>query len=82
MRLSRSLSSKDLVKALEPLGYKVTRQTGSHIRMTCAHPSQHYVTIPNQDSIRIGTLSAILSDVAKNLKTNKNELASRLFDKK
>ena len=82
MRLSRSLSGKDLIKALEHLGYKVTRQTGSHIRMTCAHPSQHHVTIPNQGPLRVGTLSAILSDVAKNLKTNKNELVSRLFDKK
>ena len=34
MRLPRDLSGNDLAQALRKLGYQVTRQTGSHIRLT------------------------------------------------
>jgi len=34
MRLPRDLSGSDLAKALQQLGYRVTRQTGSHLRLT------------------------------------------------
>jgi predicted RNA binding protein YcfA (HicA-like mRNA interferase family) len=34
MKLSRDESGASLVKKLEKLGYIVTRQKGSHIRMT------------------------------------------------
>jgi len=34
MRLPRDLSGKDLIKALDKLGYEVTRQSGSHIRLS------------------------------------------------
>jgi hypothetical protein len=36
MRLPRDLSGRDLLKALERDGYGVTRQTGSHLRLTTA----------------------------------------------
>lgn len=79
MRLPRSVSGKELIKALEPLGYRITRQSGSHIRLTSLYPTQHHVTIPNHDPIRTGTLSAIISDLAEHLKMNRSELVSRLF---
>ena len=44
MRLPRDLSGTELVKALSRVGYRVTRQTGSHVRLTTDHPSQHHVT--------------------------------------
>ena len=34
MRLPRNISGDDLVKALSHYGYEVTRQTGSHVRLT------------------------------------------------
>lgn len=34
MKLPRDLSSDELVKALDRLGYVVDHQTGSHIRLT------------------------------------------------
>jgi predicted RNA binding protein YcfA (HicA-like mRNA interferase family) len=34
MKLPRDVSGPDLVKALRKLGYEVTRQKGSHIRIT------------------------------------------------
>ena len=82
MKLPRSISGKELIKALEKVDYRVSRQTGSHIRMTCTHPTQHHVTIPDHAFIRIGTLSAILSDVAEHLKVGRDELVSRLFGEK
>lgn len=68
MRLPRSISGKESTQALGRVGYKVTRQIGSHIHMTCTSPTQHHVTIPNHPALRIGTLSAMLSDVATHLK--------------
>jgi hypothetical protein len=34
VRLPRSVSGPELAKALQRLGYEVTRQTGSHMRLT------------------------------------------------
>ncbi len=79
MKLPRDLSGDDLAKALDELGYQVTRQTGSHFRLTTAEPSEHHVTIPRHDSLRIGTLSAILRDVAEHHGMTKDELVDRLF---
>lgn len=58
MRIPRDLSGLDLIKRLIRFGYAVTRQTGSHIRLTSQ--GNDHVTIPNHDRLRIGTLAAIL----------------------
>ena len=41
----------------------------------------HRVTVPNHDSLRVGTLNAILSDVAEYLKVDRSTLATELFEK-
>jgi len=79
MKLPRDLSGADLVKALARVGYRVTRQTGSHIRLTVDTPSRHHVTVPAHDSLKVGTLAGILSDVAANLKISRDELLQKLF---
>ncbi len=79
MKLPRSLSGADLAKALKKIGYEATRQTGSHLRLSFQKPIQHHITIPNHDPLRVGTLSAILGDVAENLKISKQELLYKLF---
>ena len=79
MKLPRDVSGAQLVKALAALGYRVTRQTGSHIRMTCELPKQHHITIPDHDSLRVGTLSGILSDVAAHHGLTREVLQNRLF---
>jgi predicted RNA binding protein YcfA (HicA-like mRNA interferase family) len=45
MRIPRDLSGADLVKRLGRLGYQVTRQTGSHIRLTSRAHGEHHVSI-------------------------------------
>ncbi len=80
MRLPREISGPELVKGLHEFGYRVTRQKGSHIRLTCDFPVQHHITIPNHQSLRIGTLSAVISDVAMHLRIPRQELINRLFN--
>ena len=74
MKTPRDLSAKDLIKILSKYGYEVTRQKGSHIRLT--HSSvkgDHNVTIPNHDPIKLGTLSSIIADVCDHLGINKDD---------
>jgi predicted RNA binding protein YcfA (HicA-like mRNA interferase family) len=79
MKLPRNLSGAKLIRALGKLGYRVTRQAGSHVRMTTHTPSQHHITIPNHDPLKLGTLAAILGDVAAHSKLSREELIERLF---
>lgn len=79
MRIPRDLSGKELIKRFERLGYRVTRQTGSHVRLTCNSPEVHHVTVPNHDPLRVGTLSAILADVATARRQTRDELLRLLF---
>lgn len=79
MKLPRDLSSDDLIKKLSELGYDVTRQTGSHIRLTTSENGTHQITIPAHNPLKIGTLNNILRDVAQHFNLSKNELLKRLF---
>ena len=79
MKLPRDLSSDELVKALARIGDLVNRQTGSHIRLTTQRNGEHHVTIPAHDPIKIGTLSAILRDVATHASLSRDELLEVLF---
>lgn len=80
MRLPRDLSGSELAKRLERLGYDVTRKTGSHLRLTSQVGGVNHVTIPDHDSLRVGTLAAILKSVAAHHGTTKEEVLLRLFD--
>jgi predicted RNA binding protein YcfA (HicA-like mRNA interferase family) len=79
MRLPRDVSGEDLAKALEAFGYRTTRQTGSHLRLTTMERGQHHVTVPRHAALRVGTLAGILSDVAEHFHLSRNEVVSRLF---
>ncbi|MCY2931558.1 MAG: type II toxin-antitoxin system HicA family toxin [Planctomycetota bacterium] len=77
-RLPRDVTGAALARALGKLGYVVVRQTGSHIRLTRESPSEHHLTIPNHDPIKIGTLSAILRDVAGQVGISREQLIETL----
>jgi predicted RNA binding protein YcfA (HicA-like mRNA interferase family) len=79
MKIPRDLSGQQLIKHLKPYGYEVTRQTGSHIRLTTEIQGQHHITIPNHEPLKIGTLSAILTDVATHFNTTRDQLLNELF---
>jgi predicted RNA binding protein YcfA (HicA-like mRNA interferase family) len=79
MKLPRDLSGSDLAAALGRVGYRVVRQSGSHVRLTRDEAEQHHVTIPAHDVLKIGTLAAILNDVSVHLKLDRDDLLKRLF---
>ena len=79
MKLPRDLSGADLIRRLEHFGYSVTRQTGSHVRLTTQQRGEHHVTIPNHDPLRVGTMAAILSAVAAHRGIDRDELLKRLL---
>ena len=78
MKLPRDVSGDDLAKALKVLGYKVTRQTGSHMRLTTIEGGEHHITIPRHDPLRIGTFAAILDDVATHFQLSRDELLAKI----
>ncbi len=80
MRVPRDLSGPELIRRLERLGYTVTRQSGSHVRLTTKQGGEHHVTVPNHDPLRLGTLSAILAAVAVHHGIDRDGLLKRLFD--
>ena len=81
MRLPRDVAGEHLASLLSQYGYQATRQTGSHLRLTTTQEGEHHVTIPRHDSLRVGTLSAILRDVAEHLGIPRQTLLETLFGK-
>ena len=79
MKLPRDISGQDLIRYLKKLGYEVTRQSGSHIRLTTAKQGEHHITIPNHNPLKIGTLSSILTDIANHFNLSKDQLIMELF---
>lgn len=74
MRVPRDISGIDLAKALSRFGYEITRQTGSHMRLSTLLGGEHHLSIPAHKPLKIGTLNAILSDVAAHLKIPKDDI--------
>lgn len=79
MKLPRDLSGIELAKLLRRYGYEITRQTGSHMRLTTFQEGQHHLTIPKHRSLKPGILNAILNDVAEHLSKSKKEIIEELF---
>lgn len=74
MKLPRDISGVELAKALRVLEYEITRQAGSHIRLTTLVKGEHHVTIPAHNPIKIGTLAGILADIAAHHGISRDEL--------
>ena len=80
MRLPRNISGDDLIKGLHQYGYKVTRQTGSHVRLTrSTEYKQFHLTIPRHNQLRVGTLNNIFKDLSEHLGIEKATLIETLF---
>ena len=81
MKLPRDLSGAELAKLLRKYGYQEIRQSGSHIRVrSTAKGPEHQVTIPAHASLKVGTLSGILQEIATYLEISKETIARELFD--
>ncbi len=78
MKIPRDISGQYLINKLRKFGYKPTRQSGSHIRLTTQQNGEHHITIPNHHQLKIGTLMSILALVAEHLNISKNELMEQM----
>jgi predicted RNA binding protein YcfA (HicA-like mRNA interferase family) len=78
-RLPRDVSWPELAKLLETFGYAVTRQKGSHLRLTTQNGGEHHITLPNHEALRTGTLNSILKDVAEHVGLTRDALVEQLF---
>ena len=57
MKLPRDISGAEALKALERLGFAITRQAGSHVRMARGN---RRVTVPMHRDLVVGTVQSIL----------------------
>lgn len=82
MKLPRDIGGEELAHLLGKYGYRVSRQRGSHLRLSSSMKGgEHHLSIPNHTPLKVGTLSAILSDVAAYLETDKEDVVSELLKK-
>ena len=79
MKLPRDISGRELARALSRLGYEVSHQTGSHMRLTTRAEGEHHVTIPAHSQLRVGTLSSILREVELHHGLSREDLLTKLF---
>ncbi len=81
MRLPRNLSGAELASLLaRRYGYVVTRQKGSHMRLTSNYAGyEHHITVPRHDPLKVGTLSSILDNVADYLGVDTRDLQQELL---
>ncbi|MBI5073589.1 MAG: type II toxin-antitoxin system HicA family toxin [Nitrospirae bacterium] len=79
-KIPRDLSGKELATLLDQYGYKITRQTGSHIRLTTnTGDKEHHITIPNHTPLKVGTMNTIIRDIAGHLKIDRQLFVQELF---
>jgi predicted RNA binding protein YcfA (HicA-like mRNA interferase family) len=79
MKLPRDLGGAELAGLLGRYGYVVTRQTGSHMRLTTSSHGEHHVTIPRHAPLSVGTLNAILREIADHLGMDRQAILEGLF---
>ncbi|HPQ53020.1 MAG TPA: type II toxin-antitoxin system HicA family toxin [Spirochaetota bacterium] len=78
MKIPRDVNGEKLASALQFFGYSVSRQTGSHIRLTAQQHGEHHVTIPAHKPLKIGTLNSILNDISEHFGISKEEIITSL----
>jgi len=80
VKLPRDLSGRQLARALRTFGYEVTREAGSHMRLTTIVRGEHHLTVPDHQSLRVGTLAAILAEVATHHGLERDAVVQQLFE--
>ena len=82
MKIPGDVGGEELARLMGAYGYVISRQTGSHMRLTSSHKGpQHHVTIPRHATIKVGTLNSILKDVAAYLEISRQQVIDKLFSK-
>lgn len=80
MKIPRDISSDNIIQLLKKYDYKITHQTGSHIRLTSTvKGTEHNITIPKHKELKIGIINNILNDISKYLEIDKESFIQSLF---
>lgn len=80
MKLPRDIGGQHLASLLRKYGYDITRQTGSHIRLTSSlKGKEHHITIVSHGPLKVGTLDSVIKEIAAYLEIDKQELVVELF---
>jgi len=75
MRLPRDLAGERLVRHLcRRWGYRVVHRVGSHVILETDQPAHQRLAVPAHDQLRVGTLSAILRQVARHKGVSRDEI--------
>jgi predicted RNA binding protein YcfA (HicA-like mRNA interferase family) len=78
MKLPRDIDGETLARALKVLGYSITRQRGSHMRLTTQMGGEHHEVIPKPKPLKPGTLDGILKGIARHHGMKRDELLKYL----
>lgn len=78
-KIPRDLSGRELAAAMSRLGYRVSRQTGSHLRLSTETNGEHHLTIPAGGPLKPGTLSAIMRAGETHLGLSRPQMLQTLF---
>jgi predicted RNA binding protein YcfA (HicA-like mRNA interferase family) len=80
MKLPRDVGGEELAALLGRYGYKITRQAGSHMRLTSTFRGfEHHVTIPEHKPLGVGLLDHIMNEIAAYLEIDRQKLVKKLF---
>jgi predicted RNA binding protein YcfA (HicA-like mRNA interferase family) len=80
MKLPRDVGGEELAVHLGRYGYQITRQTGSHMRLTStAKGFENHITIPAHKPLGVGILDHIVNEIAAYLEIEHQELLNELF---
>jgi predicted RNA binding protein YcfA (HicA-like mRNA interferase family) len=80
MKLPRDMGGEELAALLGRYGYRITRQTGSHMRLTSTSKGfEHHITIPQHKPLKVGTLGSIVNEIAAYLEIEREELIKEVF---
>lgn len=79
MKLPRDLHGRELVQALcARWAYRKVNQVGSHVVLQTDTPRHHRLVVPDHKPLRVGTLNAILREVAAAKGVTREEILATL----
>lgn len=79
MKLPRDVSEQRLARTLiAKWGYREVNRVGTHIILQTEEPMHHRLFVPAHTSLRVGTLNAILRDVALAKNASRDEIIDLL----
>ena len=79
MTLPRNLRGEQLIRSLcRNWGYERAGQVGSHVVLKTDTPTHQRIVVPDHKSLRIGTLNAILRNVAAHKSVSKDDILKAL----